>query len=209
MFKRIIVISIFALAALIFGCIALLYTSSKESRASYDQIMNENVQNKKELLAGQTQPVQQSRTKTAKQIIFQKGPNRMQSRLISDSSELIFSKKEGELIERFNNLTCIMQENLTLSERMNDEAEEGSMQQTIRQFKANDAVYTYRNGQLEANDVEITHYLLPGLSLPPNFENFAPQLKGKAHSIRLSLFKETAMKAQGFQAIFHHWRDEE
>lgn len=213
MFKRYLAGWIFVWLLLIAGCIGLLYTDSADSKIAYQQLMNEG-----DLASRESQekegPAQQSRQQVSKQILYQKGAHRMQVRLVSDSSDLIYSKKEGKFVERFKALTCTMQEKLIpivppLKESnppapLNNE----SVQQVIRRLKAQEALYSYKSGQLEASEVEIAHYLLPGVLWPDSLDTVAPQLQGKAHFVDLSLFKEPTLKAQGFQAIFHHWGDE-
>lgn len=209
MFKRYLVISLFLWLILVCGCFGLLYSSSSRSKVVYQQLMKESDQVKKERLEEEVRPVQQTRYHVSKQILYKRGPHRMQSRLASDSSHLIYSKKEGELIEQFKILNCTLQEKIfPISTGEVSNPREENTQQVIRCFQAKEALYSYKTGQLEAKEAEVAHYLLPGNRWPYSFDQASPLLQGKAQIIHLSLFKEPALKAQGFQAIFHQWENE-
>jgi len=207
MFNRTIAASILMILVLISVCVIYFYSSTEESQIAYRRLMDMNLLMKKEQL-DDDHPSKQTRTQVSKQILYQKGTDRMESRLISDASDLIYSKKEGELMERFTNLTCILQEKLEPVDSVAEREKHGDLQQNVRQFKAKNALYLYKKGQLEADDVEITHYLIPGAILPQSLDEQAPVLQGKAHTVYLSLFKDTTMKAQGFQAMFQHRGEE-
>lgn len=199
MFKKHLVSALCIWFILILGCIKLLYAPSFDAKMAYRCLMHDGDEAKKELKEGNS--TQQTRQQVSKQILYQKGLHRLQSRLISNDSEIIYSKKEGELIERFRALTCTMQEELK-------QASTESAEQIIRQFKAEEAIYSYKSGQLEAEEVEVAHYLLPGEAWPDSMDNCQPILQGQARTIHLSLFKDPNLKAQGFQAIFHDWEEE-
>lgn len=208
MFKRYLAGWIFVWLLLVLGCIGMLYNFSSESKIAYQQLMNEGDQAGK----GQEEngPAQQARHQVSKQILYQKGLQRMQVRLASDSSDLIYSKKEGKFVERFKSLTCTMQEKMIHASNVDESSQETSTpaettQQMVRQLKAGEALYSYKSGQLEAQEVEIAHFLLPGTQWPQSLDDAAPLFQGKAHTVELSLFKEPTLKAQGFQAIFHQW----
>lgn len=210
MFKGYLTILILAWLGLVLSCFELLYPSS-ESKIAYQRLMNDRDQVKKEYSEEKSRSIQQARDHVSKQILYQRGADRMQCRLVSDSSELVYSKREKELVERFQNLTCIMQEKFIHAanqDESNRQAPSAVNTQTIRQFKAREALYFYKNGQLEAEEVEVIHYLLPDTLWPTSLDHLSPLFQGKAHTMHLSLFKEPTLKAQGFQAVFHHGGDE-
>ena len=110
----------------------------------------------------ETKAKRQARSFVSKQIIFQKGADRMQSRLESLSSNLIYSKQEGELVEHFQDLTCNIQDNIhSLAKEDLFPISPPASGSIIKQFKAKEAVYSYKTGLLEARHVEIFHFLLP------------------------------------------------
>lgn len=213
MFKRYLVSWIFVWLLLVCGCVGLLYTSSSDSKIAYQRLMNEDHQDSHASTQEKGGALQQARNNVSKQILYQKGSQRTEVRLASDSSDLIYSKKDGKFVERFNSMICTMQEKAIPapdSKESNSPTPmvSDSTQQVIRQLKAKEAFYSYKSGRLEANEVEIAHFLLPGTLWPQSLDQVTPLLQGKAKSVDLSLFKEPTLKAQGFQAIFHHWEDE-
>lgn len=210
MFKKYLMSFILAWLLIVLGCFGLLYTSSSDAKMAYQDLMNYNNQFKKE--RQQNHSTQQKRYQVSKQILYQKGEHRMQSRLAGESSDLIYSKKDGELVEHFKDLTCVMQEEFMKASNSEEKKLSSSPsktdQQMIRQFKAKEAVYFYKSGQLEAKEVKVADYVLPGQLWPNSIDIAHPLIQGQAQTIQLSLFKEPNLKAQGFQAILHDWRDE-
>jgi hypothetical protein len=204
MFKKHLISLILVWLFLVVGCIGLLYNSSSDAKLAYQRLMSYSDQVKKERSQDAARPTQQSRQQVSKQILYKKGKDRLQTRLISAESDLIYLKKEGELIEQFKGLSCITQDEL-IDVPDSEAVSEEIAQQMIRQFRAQEAVYSYKSGKLEAKEVDVAHYLLPGLNCPGSLEGYQPLVQGKAHSLQLSLFKEPTMQAQGFQAIFHNW----
>jgi hypothetical protein len=203
MFKKHLISLVFIWGILVSGCFWLLYTLSSEAQISYQRLMNDsNDQAKKENRREKSHLTQQARHQVSKQILYKKGLYRMQSRLASDYSDLTYSRKEGELVENFKGLTCAMQEELITA------LDHEGNQQLIREFKAKEAIYSYKSGQLEGQEVEVAHYLLPEHLWPESFDSIQPLLQGRAKTIQLSLFEEPHMKAEGFQAIFHEWGSE-
>lgn len=214
MFKKHLISLVLVWLLLVLGCVGLLYTSSSDAKLEYQRLMNYSDQIKKEHLQENVRSTQQARQQVSKQILYKRGKDRLQTRLTSTASDLVYSKKEGELVEQFKDLTCIMQDQLidVLNRAPNSEGEEAVSteiaQQMIRRFRAEEAVYFYKNGKLEAKEVEVAHYLLPGCLCPASLEGHQPLVQGKAHGLQLSLFKEPTMQAQGFQAIIHNWESD-
>lgn len=188
-----------------------LYSSSSKAAQAYQELMNYSDQVKKERGQEKLHTTQQMRYQVSKQIVYKKEQQRMESRFTSESSDLAYSKREGELVEHFKHLTCMMQEKLIIASNREAEANVPAIeqpQQVIRQFKADEAIYSYKSGQLEAEAVEVVHYLISSHLWPQTLENFHPFFQGSADSIQLLLFKESSLKAQGFQAIFQMEGDE-
>jgi hypothetical protein len=193
---------------LVLGCFGFFYIFSDATK-EYQRLMGESERIKKKHLQEEARTTQQTRYQVSKQILYKKDLHRLQSRLVSESSDLIYSKEKGELVERFKGLICAMQEKMIdASNHEGDEHSSTQPQQMIRQLKAKEAVYYYQSGQLEAEEVEIAHYLLPGYLWLNSFDSFLPLLQGRAHTMQLSLFEGPYLKVQGFQAIFHSWREE-
>lgn len=207
MFKKYLISLVLLWLLLIVGCIGLLYTSSPNAKLAYQHLMTYSDQIKKERVQENTRATRQARQQVSKQILYKKGEDRLQTYLTSIESDLVYSKKEGELVEQFKGLICIVQDEL-INVSNNETASPFITQQMIRQIQAQEAIYSYKSGQLEAKDVEIDHYLLPGHACPVSLLGYHPFVQGKAHSLKLSLFKEPIVQAQEFQAIFHNWESD-
>lgn len=211
MFKKHLISIVLVWLLLVVGCIGLLYRSSSDAGFEYQRLISYSDQAKKERMQENAHSTRQVRQQVSKQILYKKGEDRLQTRLISTESDLVYTKKEGELVEQFKELTCITQDELIDVPHPNLEGEAFSTeiaQQMIRQLKAQEAVYSYKSGKLEAKEVEVAHYLLPGHLCPASLEGHQPLVQGKAQGLQLSLFKEPTVQAQGFQAIFHNWESD-
>jgi cbb3-type cytochrome oxidase subunit 3 len=195
MFKKQWISLLFFWLILLCGLFWYFYNPSSEAKMAYQNLMKESDQIKTECKQKAQRPTQQTRYNVSKQILYQKDLQRLQSRLVSASSELIYSKGKGELVEHFKELTCVMQE------KDAPEGEGDQAGQSIRRFHAKKAVYSYKSGQLDAEEVELAHYLMPGNIWPDVFES-RPFLQGRARTLQLSLLEEPTVKAQGFQAVF-------
>lgn len=206
MFRKSLFFLIFAWILIVFFSIKKLISPSSQEIAAYRDLMDSHDLAKKEFSQDNVGPLEQKRYQVNKQMLYTKGQDRLQSCLASDSSDLIYTKKGGELIEELKGLTCIVQEKVISSENeVESKAEEHFL---VRKFKAENAVYSYKTGQLEAEKVEFEHYLLSNHQNLQMMDHFSPMMKGKAHSILLSLLKEPQLKAQGFQGIFYSLESE-
>jgi hypothetical protein len=185
-----------------------------DAQVAYQRLMNFSDEVAKEQLKEEARLTQQTREQVSKQILYKKDLHRLQSRLVSQSSELIFAKKEqgGELVEHFKEVYCVMQEKFIDSENESDPmslSQNGlQLNQYVRSLKAQDAIYAYKTGQLVAEEVEVAHYVIPGLLWPFSLEAFHPLIQGQAQKLQISMFKEPHLKAVDFKAIFHEWGDE-
>lgn len=182
-------------------------TTSLDDQMAYQSLMQFNTQVEKEQMKEEARATQQTRYQVSKQIFYKEDLHRLQSRLSSESSELIFNSKgeRAELVEYFKELSCVMQEKFIDESTSQKDAVASDLQpkQYIRCFNAHQGVYFYKTGQLEAEDVEVAHYLVPGILWPASLNGVHPLLQGQAQKLQLSLFKEPSFRAQGFQAAFH------
>lgn len=196
MFKRYLIGLLSSWGVGICVCVWLLNLFSPQAYETYQHLMSLNAQNKKEKGEKERRFVKQTRDQVSKQIFYKKDAQRLQSRLMSESSVLIWDTKgEGaELVEHFNKLSCAMQDKLI----------DDHSQQTIRYVKAQEALYSYKTGQLEAKHVEIAHYLISETLWPVSFDSFQPFFQGQAQKLQLSLLKEPNLKAEGFQAVLNY-----
>lgn len=211
MFRKQLVILILIWFSLILACFVLFQTFSKGARFAYHQLIdyNDGVKNEQS-----EDRAKQTRYQVSKQILYKKDAHRLQSRLFSETSDLMFDLQGNgsEFIERLHDLSCTMQERV-LEISKNSEGKPFSdpivePQLFVRYLKADDALYFYKTGQLEAQEVEIAHYLVPGLLWPISLTPFEPLLQGRAQKLQLSMSKEIHLKAEGFQANLYQWGEE-
>jgi len=209
MFKKQVISTFLIWLLVVLGCFKLLYTSSSDVDIAYQRLMGYSAQIKQEQEQDNIRSTRQTREQVSKQIFYKKGDERLQTVLRSVESFLDYSKQDGEFVEHFKGLTCIMQEKLVdLSDPpIEVVAPIEVAEQMIRQLQAQEAIYSYTSGKLNAKEVEIAHYLFPGHECPHSLKGFHPILQGKALTLQLSLFQEPNMQAQGFQAIFHDWEN--
>lgn len=192
MFRRQLVSLILIWVLCACGFYFVLHKGVPDAEISYQLLMDLSDQVKVEESKQHKQPVQQTRYEVSKQMLYTKDNKRLQSRLSSEKSELVFNQQAGRggLIEHFTGMTCAFQEM---------PRPEGDRHH-FRQLKARKAIYFYKGGLLEAEDVAVADYLIPGEQWPESFDQFPPFLQGKAKRVDLSLFNETDMNGQGLQA---------
>jgi|GEM_PF-6163222 len=111
----------------------------------------------------------------------------------SEHSQLFFFSSQGdvELIEELDALSCVLQE-----ERF---FRKGKPYQLVRLLEAKEASFNYNTQLLNAADVQLWSYELPGHTLPNKIE-VAPLMEGQAERIELRLKgKEFEIQAHGFK----------
>ncbi len=216
MFKKQLISFLSLWLALVLMTYWLLHLPSSQAREAYQRLMDfsdQTIQADEEKM----QMTQQTRHQIGKQIFYKQDQHRLQSRLISEHSTLVFNQKGhgAELIEHFKNITCTTQEKLfyhAIENKQKDaspilNSENLQPQQLLRHLKAEEAMYSYQTGQLEAEQVEFMRYLLPGHSWPLSFQSIHPLFEGQAQKVKLKLFQDQSFKAQGFQASFYELGD--
>ena len=196
MFRRQLACMVLLWFLCVFACLWMWQSASPQAELAYQRLMSMSDQSNEEHFKQNERPVQQTRQGVSKQIFYAKDGERRQSRLSSEKSEMVFDQRDGkgELSEHFSDLTCVLQE----------KTEDAGHGHHIRRLKARQAVYSYKSGQLEAQDVVVADYLIPGEQWPVSYDHFSPTIQGQAQKVHVSLFnRETAVKAQGFQGAFH------
>ena len=139
----------------------------------------------------------QHRKGVKKDIWFMKEGERLQFHISSDESELLFENQE--VIEKMKGMSCILQEELFYLTP--DGQEEAVPMQIVRYIEADNAVYHYQNDLLEAEDVKIFRYKLPGHHLVESFTE-EPTMRAIAKSVEISvLSKELSFKAKKMRVI--------
>lgn len=164
----------------------------------YRQMMTDQRLSKEQVLTEQAPVIQQKRWNVSKQILYNQNQQRLQTRLKSKESELQLCRSKGKMSveEHFQSLTCEMQEKIY---------KRGSQkEQLIRSLAADNGVYSYATGQLQAMDVLISRSLTTGNSWRP--ENDKQLLfQGQAKKVQFSVLGEPSFKAQGLKASLFQW----
>jgi hypothetical protein len=153
--------------------------------------------------------VQQKRNDVTKQAFFLKDQKRLQWRLKSISSELIFGENEGfvELVEYFKDVSCAFQQKLSLQMPKNSPLgvkipiNHQPPLQALQCLIARQAVYHYKSQKLIVENAWITRYWLPDEKWNDQFQSLPPFMKGAAEKIEVLFSKEApSFKARGWKA---------
>ena len=192
MFKKQLFCMTFIWVLLALGTGLFFHTSPSRAQSTYQRLMKYSDSSKKN--SNKTFKAEQRRTKVSKQILFLQNNQRLQWRLQSVSSELSFDQQEKglELIERFKNVNCIMQEKFSQENKT----------QFVRTLKAEEAVYHYKKEELVADQALVARYEIPGSLWLNNTASSIPMMEGKAEKIALSFKSNHLFKAQKFEASF-------
>ena len=214
MFKRHLISLVLLWLILVFACFWGFRSFSPDAQIAYQRLMNYSDRFANEQMKEEARHTRQTRDQVSKQILYKKDLHRLQSRLVSEHSELIFDTKGdgAELVEHFKEVACVMQEKFMHSENKAGKdltpQIDLELNQYVRSLKAHEAVYTYKTGQLMAEEVEIAHYYIPGILWPFSLDSFHPLFQGRAQKLQFCILKEPNLKAERFQAIFHDLGDE-
>lgn len=203
MFKKPLAVALLIWLSFIGGCGLLFYLTSSDGQESYHRLINSRGHE----IDPEGGASQQTRLGVSKQVLYNKGESRLQVRLNSESSSLVYSRGARELIENFKDFTCVMQDELigVTGEEKKSKCSSENAHQLVRQLKSDKASYSYNTGRLTASDVEIAHYFLASCQFPSSLDGEKPLFKGLAKSLELSLFKEPTAHAEDFKAIIHDW----
>lgn len=147
----------------------------------------------------------QKRLSVQKQFIFNQDEHRLQWRIGSAASEISLEQKgkSVEFVERLENMSCMMQEKKMMS--LLDSSIHPRFYQLVRCIEAKEALYSYKHKQLEAEQVTLVRYRLPGHHWVESLESYPPFMRGEAQAIQLIFSPRPLFKAQGFQAAFEDW----
>lgn len=231
MFKKQIFILLTLWAFLLLSFIAIFKISSKEDNEAYQNLMAESTASKDKK---GNYKAQQQRFNVNKHLLVSKGPERLQMRLNSPRSDLIFEQTDDktEIVEHFKDVHCTMQENLIYTSKDGKEAKlqaDGRLlfagsdpnlpsswtvindpkllcKQAVRQIDAVTASYHYRTEDLFAEQVKLNRFIAEGNQLTPSLMPLSSLMSGTAKTVQLSLSNnEKPFKAQEFQATFQEW----
>lgn len=209
-----------------------LFTASAEDHAAYQALVTAaNPTN----LKGQPAPyvATQKRKQVQKDIIFSQGDERLQLRLISAESDIILDHQaeKTELIEKMRDVTCLMQQELyyllpdgrealiqpngKLLVRDGDpqdpsvwiERDQAGIKpmQQLHNIEAREAVYHYKSEMLQADNVHIARYIVPGHQIVSSVRDYKPYATAKANNVEFSIAgKEINFKATRMKATFNN-----
>lgn len=129
----------------------------------------------------------QERMETEKALLLSQGNERRYAQLHSSSSVLLYSEGQG-FTEKMRGITLIYQEELF---------PDG---QQVLSLKAEEALYDENAQKLEAENVEIARYRIPGHQMPSKITQ-EPFFRGKADRVSVSLTQEgPIVNADGLKA---------
>lgn len=131
------------------------------------------------------------------------------SQVNCEESDLVIEQKEGAqvIVEYMKGVLCLIQEELFYLDPSGNKIFDakgseplGKVQQTIRVIRAGRAKYHYSSEILEAEDVNMSLYTIPGRELPHSFNGFIPSMEGRAETLNLAIIeKELRFKADNFK----------
>lgn len=203
MFTKQLTVALLIWFSFIGGCFWLFYLTTSGGEENYQRLINSRGHE----MDPEGGASRQTRLGVSKQILYNKGQSRLQVRLNSESSSLVYTRDARELIENFKEFTCLMQDELMRGSGEGEDffSSSESGHQLLRQLKSHKASYSYNTGKLKASDVEIAHYFLSNCKFPESLHSEKPLVKGLAKSLEVSLFKEPTAHAEDFKAIIHDW----
>lgn len=209
MFKRYIYIPICLCMLLIAGWSRMFYAPSTRGIEAYRSLLAFTDGGKQD--AGEAgSRTKQSRLHVSKQILYVKEGRRLESRLMSDRSELVLNRNgcKPEPIEYFENARCFIEEKLPESEISSDSIEgsvsdPGFSLRSVRSISAQNAAYFYLTGELQAEEVQLSRYILSDRYSMFSLSEGTILFHGNANRIRFSLFNGPNFKATGLQTTFN------
>ena len=118
----------------------------------------------------------QQRFQVNKTFLFTQGSDRLKWELNSRQSKLAFGPKDHlfELVEYFEDMQGVIQGEVDIAKQL------------IRTFKADQAIYHYKQEQLKAKEATLHYYAIPGRDIPTSFHPFTPYFSGKAQELEIS-----------------------
>lgn len=210
--------------------------TSEEDILDYQALMKFSGEDKN-VIPETSYTLNQSRQRVRKDIVFVEGGDRKKLRLTSAKADVIVDKVNRNTMvdEKLMDVCCWMQEEvyyklqdgreakrqpdgkLLLRKSKPEEAEEwidetmvqAEPWQKLRFMQADVAYYSYSSEILDAEQVRILRYQLPGHELPDSIEGLIPMLDGVADAVSFSLGgKELNFKATKFKATVNSMDDQ-
>ncbi|KAF3362757.1 hypothetical protein PHSC3_000671 [Chlamydiales bacterium STE3] len=151
-------------------------------------------------------------------------------RIKCSNSSLFYEQKDNKkaIVERMSNVFCLVQEALfanlengkkaykqvngkyliqnsdpSLDVSWLEESDCRNIMQIVQCVHSHRATYHYQTQELEAEDVVVERFFIPGNTLPDNFEAFTPQLKSLAKQAVFSFNKDLQFKAYEIEALIY------
>ena len=127
----------------------------------------------------------QERWGVSKFVVFSDKNQRLATLLKNEYSTLVLKRflDRDEIMERMDNVTGIMQEDLLV--------DGNKKQQKVRCFKASKASYAYYSDQFIAEKLHFTRYVVPEHHLTEDFSSGEQIMEGSASSLKGFLMKHT------------------
>ncbi len=187
---------IFAISAWCIGVGAItyyIYDSLPQGKIAYESLLRNHT--RKDVKVQNCQYCNLRRG-VSKQMLYTKDNNRLQWRLNSNNSNLIFSPNLScdKLVERFEQAT------FTVQEQLMGDSQSNSAKQLVLQGTADSAFYSYQTNQLEACNVHLARHIITGYNWPNIALMHTPYMLGSTRKMFFSLTNQPHFKAEQLQS---------
>jgi len=217
---------ILSLVFLLAGIVFVKQNIAPDMKA-YEELLRRGTALTKMGLENAPYAFQQHREGVAKDYWMNQKGQRLHLRLKSSDSDLVL--EQSEIIEKMQNVICMMQEELYYLMpdgrevirhpsgrwllRNGDQEENGSWisaesrelkpMQVMRYMESDSATYHYRKDRFIADQARIKRFKMAGHQLPESIVELKPMMVGSAQSVELSLLgPEKKLKAHKLKATF-------
>lgn len=219
------------LPCVLFGLFKFVTALNPETYATYNELMVNAGVKKSDVKAAPYQ-VKQQRTKVQKDLLFTENENRMQLRLIAESSQMVLDHHDQstEIVEHMNQVVCHMQEELYYTLPNGDEAiisKDNKLilrnhdpkdakshvskdtpglkpMQIVRVLEADVGAYYYKSDLFHAENVKIQRFIMDGHEFTTGLTQTKKIMNGIADSAQFSLDgKNMNFKANKLKATFY------
>jgi len=186
------------------GLALLLSLPRKNDRECYLKLIEESQSE-----AEETGVHKQIRQGIRKDIYASRPSGRVQAVLTTPNSELQLTKDPGssEVIEKFGEFQCVIQEELYTKDESGQKVpwtSGSSPEQSVRQISGSSGQFLYQKQLIDASDVMVARYSVPGRTIPvtPSAE-YPPEMVGSSQSAELYFGKGFRFRAKELRAQFY------
>jgi hypothetical protein len=185
-------------ALIILGGIIFIRCFLQDDPSGYKELM-ERANPAISMETNQAYRASQQRKGVQKEFWRIKGDQRLVALLNCSEAELVYEKEEEKQViaEHMKDVRCLIQEELFYLDLKGErvavipaDGEGYLLQQTVRFVEAAAAKYHYSSETLEAYNVTMELYTLPGHDLPRSIAGFKPSMRGKADVVNINIIEK-------------------